>query len=274
VQRLDELVGNDKGGRSGLIRRAITQMAAPATPAETSKRRASFPFAGRAWARPIPASANRASAGGPSRRSSGSGRACTTPSAPARSPPQGWRSGRKPWAGTAWPRVTAPAGLLLGELAADVVELQRVLARRHTASALRRLTRITAQLAGLMFLTLIKLDVPLAARNWARTARVAADEAGDPPSAPGFARRRRWCTTTPATSPKPSPSPATPNTSPAPPAASASHSPPRWKPALWASSAAATTPAPRWTGAILIVLSIVTSSWIDSEASQRRVLPT
>jgi hypothetical protein len=30
-----------------------------------------------------------------------------------------------------------------------------------------------------MFLTLIKLDVPLAARNWARTARVAADEAGD-----------------------------------------------------------------------------------------------
>ena len=73
-----------------------------------------------------------------------------------------------------------PAGLLLGELAADVVELQRVLARRHTATALRRLTRITAQIAGLMFLTLIKLDVPLAARNWARTARVAADEAGDP----------------------------------------------------------------------------------------------
>jgi tetratricopeptide (TPR) repeat protein len=73
-----------------------------------------------------------------------------------------------------------PAALLLGELAADFAELQRVLARRHTASALRRLTRTTAQMAGLMFLTLIKLDVPLAARNWARTARVAADEAGDP----------------------------------------------------------------------------------------------
>lgn len=35
-------------------------------------------------------------------------------------------------------------------------------------------------MAGLMFLTLIKLDLPLAARNWTRTARVAADEAGDP----------------------------------------------------------------------------------------------
>jgi tetratricopeptide (TPR) repeat protein len=34
-------------------------------------------------------------------------------------------------------------------------------------------------MAGLMFLTLIKLNAPLAARNWARTARVAADEAGD-----------------------------------------------------------------------------------------------
>jgi len=73
-----------------------------------------------------------------------------------------------------------PAGVLLGELAADFAELQRVLARHHTASALRRLTRATAQMAGLMFLTLIELNVPLAARNWARTARVAADEAGDP----------------------------------------------------------------------------------------------
>jgi hypothetical protein len=73
-----------------------------------------------------------------------------------------------------------PTALLLGELAADVAELHRVLARRHTATALRRLTRTTAQMAGLMFLTLIKLDLPLAARNWARTARVAADEAGDP----------------------------------------------------------------------------------------------
>lgn len=73
-----------------------------------------------------------------------------------------------------------PAGLLLGELAADFTELERILDRRHTSTALRRLTRTTAQMAGLMFLTLIKLGAPLAARNWARTARVTADEAGDP----------------------------------------------------------------------------------------------
>lgn len=73
-----------------------------------------------------------------------------------------------------------PAGLLLGELTADVAELQRVLARKHTSTAIRRLTRTAAQMSGLMFLTLIKLNAPLAARNWARTARVAADEADDP----------------------------------------------------------------------------------------------
>jgi tetratricopeptide (TPR) repeat protein len=73
-----------------------------------------------------------------------------------------------------------PAPALLVELSADFAELQRVLARRQTSSALRRLTRTTAQMAGLMFLTLIKLNAPIAARNWARTARVAADEAADP----------------------------------------------------------------------------------------------
>ncbi|HET8683613.1 MAG TPA: XRE family transcriptional regulator [Micromonosporaceae bacterium] len=73
-----------------------------------------------------------------------------------------------------------PARLLLGELAADFAELRRLLGQRHTSTALRRLTRVTAQMAGLMFLTLIELNVPLAARSWARTARVAADEAGDP----------------------------------------------------------------------------------------------
>ena len=73
-----------------------------------------------------------------------------------------------------------PPRLLLLELAADFAELQRALVRRQTASALRRLTRTTAHLAGLMFLTLTTLNEPVAARHWARTARVAADEAGDP----------------------------------------------------------------------------------------------
>ena len=73
-----------------------------------------------------------------------------------------------------------PAGVLLLELTADIADLQRALARRQTSSSLRRLTRVTAQMAGLMFLTLIELDERPAARSWARTARVAADEAGDP----------------------------------------------------------------------------------------------
>ncbi len=37
-----------------------------------------------------------------------------------------------------------------------------------------------AQMAGLMCLTLIKMDERTAFRGWARTARIAADEAGDP----------------------------------------------------------------------------------------------
>jgi tetratricopeptide (TPR) repeat protein len=72
-----------------------------------------------------------------------------------------------------------PAPQMIAELLVDFDELQQLLVRRHSASALRRLTRATAQMAGLMFLTLIKLNEPLAARNWARTARIAAEEAGD-----------------------------------------------------------------------------------------------
>lgn len=72
------------------------------------------------------------------------------------------------------------AGTTLAELVSDLTDLQRLLARRNTASAQRRLTRVVAQMAGLMFLSLIKLNLPFAARNWARTARVAADEADDP----------------------------------------------------------------------------------------------
>jgi transcriptional regulator with XRE-family HTH domain len=73
-----------------------------------------------------------------------------------------------------------PAGALLDDLAADFTELTRQLERRHPSSTLLRLTRVTAQMAGLMFLTLIKLDQRGPARAWARTAYVAADEAGDP----------------------------------------------------------------------------------------------
>jgi hypothetical protein len=75
-------------------------------------------------------------------------------------------------------RFRSPGALLL-DLTTDFAELRRVLALRQSSSGLRRLTRVTAQMAGLMSLTLIKLDARAASRNWARTARLAADEAGD-----------------------------------------------------------------------------------------------
>jgi transcriptional regulator with XRE-family HTH domain len=70
-------------------------------------------------------------------------------------------------------------GVLLTDLTADFADLLELLQRRQSSSVLRRLTRVTAQMAGLMFLTLIKLDERDAARTWARTARIAAGEAGD-----------------------------------------------------------------------------------------------
>jgi len=73
-----------------------------------------------------------------------------------------------------------PAGLLITDLASDLAELQAVLSRPRPVSSARRLTRVTAQMAGLLCLALIKLDDRSAFRGWARTARVAAAEAGDP----------------------------------------------------------------------------------------------
>src|SRR2546430_9340131 len=72
-----------------------------------------------------------------------------------------------------------PAPLLLGDLAADVAELERTMAQCRSLSALRRLTRVAANLSGLMCLTLVKLDDRQAFRRWARTARIAASEADD-----------------------------------------------------------------------------------------------
>ncbi|MBB4956822.1 XRE family transcriptional regulator [Micromonospora polyrhachis] len=68
----------------------------------------------------------------------------------------------------------------LPELATDFDEIRRLLDRRMPSSSFRRLTRIAAQMAGLVFLTLIKMGEPGHARSWIRTARIAADETGDP----------------------------------------------------------------------------------------------
>jgi hypothetical protein len=73
-----------------------------------------------------------------------------------------------------------PSDLMLADLSADLIELRRVLRQCRSSSTMQRLTRVTAQMAGLMCLTLVKLDEHHAFRSWARTARIAAQEAGDP----------------------------------------------------------------------------------------------
>jgi tetratricopeptide (TPR) repeat protein len=70
--------------------------------------------------------------------------------------------------------------VLIADLTADLSELNDLLSRCRSASAIRRLTIVAAQMAGLMCLTLVKMDDRVAFRRWARTARVAAEEAGDP----------------------------------------------------------------------------------------------
>lgn len=72
-----------------------------------------------------------------------------------------------------------PAGVVLDDLTTDLAELKQMLSRRRSSSALRRLTRVAAHMSGLMCLTLCKLDDRPAFRRWARTARLAAVEAGD-----------------------------------------------------------------------------------------------
>src|SRR5262245_46647150 len=72
--------------------------------------------------------------------------------------------------------------VMLSDLTADLVELRRAIERCRSSSTLRRLAQATAQMAGLMCLALVKLDDRDGFRNWARTARIAAQEAGDRPT--------------------------------------------------------------------------------------------
>lgn len=71
-------------------------------------------------------------------------------------------------------------GDLLGEIVADLTDLSESLSACRSAFAMRRMTRSAARLAGLMCLTLVKLDEPAAAQRWARTAHGAAVEVDDP----------------------------------------------------------------------------------------------
>lgn len=73
-----------------------------------------------------------------------------------------------------------PASLLIADLCRDLQELNGMLAQPLPVSALRRLTRVAAQMSGLMCLAFCILDDRPAFRRWARTARLAGSEAGDP----------------------------------------------------------------------------------------------
>lgn len=73
-----------------------------------------------------------------------------------------------------------PAALLLQDLGADLEHLRHSVDGCRTNLGKRRLIRVVAQMSGLLVLTLVKLDDRAAFRRWARTARVAAVEAGDP----------------------------------------------------------------------------------------------
>jgi hypothetical protein len=72
-----------------------------------------------------------------------------------------------------------PSPLLLADLTADLADLRLAITRHRSPSALPRLALIAARMSGLICLTLIKAGDRQAFRRWARTARHAADEAGD-----------------------------------------------------------------------------------------------
>ncbi|MBZ3908453.1 MULTISPECIES: tetratricopeptide repeat protein [Streptomyces] len=72
-----------------------------------------------------------------------------------------------------------PEGDLLRDLRRDLDALSRALDQRQSLGAMRRLTRFSAQMAGLMCLVLVRQGDDHQANAWLRVARVAAEEAAD-----------------------------------------------------------------------------------------------
>ena len=72
------------------------------------------------------------------------------------------------------------AGVLLGDISQDLGEVSRLIRNQRSESAARRLTRVSAQMSGLMCLVFCLLDDRRSFRKWARTANLAGNEAGDP----------------------------------------------------------------------------------------------
>ncbi|MBR7832468.1 hypothetical protein KDL01_04320 [Actinospica durhamensis] len=73
-----------------------------------------------------------------------------------------------------------PAPLLLADLTADLAEVYALMDRPRPLSSTYALTRVAANMCGLVCLTLIKLDRRPEFRSWARVARTTARETGDP----------------------------------------------------------------------------------------------
>ncbi len=71
-------------------------------------------------------------------------------------------------------------GILLGDISQDLAELVRLVRGQRNSSAIRRLTRVSAQMSGLMCLAFCLLDDRQSFRKWSRTASLAGHESGDP----------------------------------------------------------------------------------------------
>ncbi|WP_405814134.1 XRE family transcriptional regulator [Streptomyces sp. NBC_01390] len=72
-----------------------------------------------------------------------------------------------------------PESDLLRDLRRDVDALSRALDQRQSLGAMRRLTRFSAQMAGLMSLVLVRQGDDHHANAWLRVAKIAAEEVGD-----------------------------------------------------------------------------------------------
>jgi hypothetical protein len=75
---------------------------------------------------------------------------------------------------------TQPATVFLDNILADLEDVRVLTDRKLPAGQRRDLCAVTARLAGLVSMTMVNLGQYRQAREWVHTARLAADEAGDP----------------------------------------------------------------------------------------------
>lgn len=73
-----------------------------------------------------------------------------------------------------------PPGALASELLSNLEDVRKFYSRATSGHTLRRLSRIAAQMSGLMSQTLLKVDDQPGSLDWAQTARLFAAESEDP----------------------------------------------------------------------------------------------